>query len=449
MPKTQVNCPRCRQPVYVEVEQLFDLNQDSLAKQKLLNGAVNFLQCPSCGYQGSLATPVVYHDPEKELLLTYYPAELNASLSQQEQQIGPLINRVMTNMPQEKRKAYLLQPKAMFTYQTLIEKILESDGITKEMLDAQQKRIELLQRLIATPQDSLITVIQQEESLIDIEFFTILSRVMQSAESQPDAKVKESLNFVQKTLFEHTKIGKKLYEQTKNTESVQKALQAVGKDGLTREKLLDIVLNAENDAQLSVLVGFARSGFDYQFFQILSSKIEVALDTEKQRLSDIRQKLLDFCDLIDQQIATRFEDVKNKLENILSSNNIEETIQKNLDSIDELFIQVVEQELSSSRQKADLDRISKLERILVVIEKMSAPPAEVKLLEDLLQYSDESDLDQRIEKAKSELTPQFIEILNSVLAQNDAEGKNAVLREKLRVVNKAVLRFVMKQNLAK
>ena len=77
MPKTQVSCPNCRQPVIADIEQLFDLFTDPAAKQRLLSGTFNQIQCQVCGYQGALATPIVYHDPEKELLLTFVPPELN------------------------------------------------------------------------------------------------------------------------------------------------------------------------------------------------------------------------------------------------------------------------------------------------------------------------------------------------------------------------------------
>ncbi len=74
MPQTQTTCPRCRQPVIADITQLFDMNQDSTVKQKLLTGAFNLIQCPSCGYNGTLSSPIVYHDPEKELLLDLFPA---------------------------------------------------------------------------------------------------------------------------------------------------------------------------------------------------------------------------------------------------------------------------------------------------------------------------------------------------------------------------------------
>ena len=79
MAQTQTTCPRCRQPILAEVEKLFDLNVDPQAKQRLLSGAVNVARCPNCGFEGPINVPIVYHDPEKELLLTYFPPELRCT----------------------------------------------------------------------------------------------------------------------------------------------------------------------------------------------------------------------------------------------------------------------------------------------------------------------------------------------------------------------------------
>ena len=56
-------------PVTATLEQLFDVNQDPSAKQRFLSGRFNMIQCSSCGYQGQVAGPIMYHDPEKEMLL--------------------------------------------------------------------------------------------------------------------------------------------------------------------------------------------------------------------------------------------------------------------------------------------------------------------------------------------------------------------------------------------
>jgi hypothetical protein len=110
MPQTRTSCPRCRQPVLVDVTQLFDVNVDPKAKQLLLSGGYNLIRCQSCGYEGNLSTPIVYHDPDKELLLTFFPPELGLPLNEQERLIGPLITQVTHKLPNEKRKAYLFRP---------------------------------------------------------------------------------------------------------------------------------------------------------------------------------------------------------------------------------------------------------------------------------------------------------------------------------------------------
>ena len=122
--KTQISCPRCRQPIVAQIEQLFDVTSDPGAKQRLLGGISNYAVCQSCGYNGPLATPIVYHDAEKELLLTYFPSELGMPVNEQEKLFGPLITQVTNHLPPEKRKAYLLRPQGFLTYQSLVERIL-------------------------------------------------------------------------------------------------------------------------------------------------------------------------------------------------------------------------------------------------------------------------------------------------------------------------------------
>jgi len=58
------------------VEQMFDVTADPESKKRLLGRISNYVRCPQCNFEGPLATPIVYHDNEKELLLTYFPSEL-------------------------------------------------------------------------------------------------------------------------------------------------------------------------------------------------------------------------------------------------------------------------------------------------------------------------------------------------------------------------------------
>lgn len=447
MAKTQANCPRCRQPVLAEVNQIFDLYTDPLAKQKLLSGAVNFMHCPSCGFEGMLSLPIVYHDPEKELLLTFFPPELGVPINDQEKQLGSLINHVLDSLPNDKKKAYLLQPQAMLTYQTLLEKILEADGITKEMLEEQQKRINLLQRLITTPKPDQLTIIKQEEGLIDASFFAILSRLLQSAATQQDEKNSKELAELQDLLFKETKVGKEIFTQAKETEDAIKSLQEAGKDGLSREKLLDLILKAPSETQLTTIVSLARTGIDYSFFQLLSEKIDSAQKEEKQKLIDLREKLLKLTDEIDKHIQAEYDQAKQLLETIITSENIEQNVEKNLSKIDNLFIQVIENELATARKKADLERISKLERIMIVVEKATEPPAEFKLIQELINTNNEEELQNKLQERASEITPEFLELFNNIIVQSEGKNSEEKVLDKIKEVYRSVLRFSMMKNI--
>jgi len=450
MTKIQTTCPQCHQPVVADIQQTFDLQEDPLAKQKMLSGISNIIHCPICGYNGMIATPIVYHDPEKELLLTYFPPELNIPLNEQEKQLGVLINKIIDRLPKEKRKAYILQPQSMLTYQTLLEKILEADGITKEMLEKNQKRIRLLQQLLKTQKANLPKVIKEEEALIDYPFFSILSRLIQSTVSQGDKESNEKLIELQNILFEKTKTGKEIHKVTKDTEKAMHDLQEASKGGLTREKLLELVIKAPSDTQLSTIVSLTRPGIDYIFFQKLSDRIDAAMDTNaKQELTKLREKLLHLTEEIDKRAQKELNENKILLNNILKSDNIESSTKKNLPKVSELFLKIVEDELSTARKKSDLEKIQKIERVLAVIKKAIEPTKEIKLLEKFLTSKNEVELQKSLEENKEMITPEFIQLLNSTIAQSGKQGKDNEESKKLREVYKSVLRFSMRTNLNK
>ena len=448
MPRTQTSCPTCHQLVVADVQQVFDSGKDSLAKQKLLSNTSNFMHCPSCGYQGMLAMPIIYHDPDKEMLLTFFPPTLNTPVNEQEKQIGPLINRILNDLPQEKRKAYLLQPKSMLTFQSMIEKILEADGITKEMLEDQQKRIDLLDKLLRASKEDRLEIFKKEKETIDINFFSILSRIVESTMAQRDENSQKPLLELQQQLFENTKVGKELFKQAKETETAIKTLQKAGKDGLTREKLLEILKSAPSETQLSTIASLARSGLDYGFFQSLSERIDSTKGkSEKQKLTQLREKLLQITEEIDKQLQERMNKSKQLLEKVISAENIEEELEKNINSVDNFFIQVMQAELAQVRKDGNLDRIQKLERIMIVIEKVSAPTEEVMFFEKLLEFKDEDDLDRLINENSTKVDQSFLDLMNNIVNQVEKQNDQPEILKKVQTIYKVVLKHSMKKQM--
>jgi hypothetical protein len=449
MPQTRTSCPRCRQPIMAEITQLFDTNIDPQARQKILSGQFNLANCPHCGFQGNLSTPLVYHDPEKELLLTFFPPELGLPVNEQEKLIGPLINQAVNKLPLEKRKAYILRPQTMFTMQGLIEKILEGDGITKEMIQDQEKKVALIRELMTTPEADRLSILEKQKELIDENFFSLFSRLIDSASASQDQNSMKQLAEIEKLLLDNTEIGKEVKKQAEEAEAAVKSLQEVSKTGFTREKLLDLLIEAPSDIRVATIVRMTRSGMDYSFFQILSERIEAAQNGAKEKLITLRESILKMVAEIDQEMKAQAAQMSQLIDKVVQSPDIPRVMEQILPAVNEVFIEVLKNQLEMANQKNDTARLAKLQLMVDVIQKASAPPPEYELIEKLLEAPDE-DAMQKILGEKPELiTQEFTQMLPGLINQAESQKENPEVVEKLRKINKLVLKISMQSNLAK
>jgi len=451
MPQTQIACPRCRQMIAANVEQLFDVTQDPQAKQRLLGGVSNMARCPNCGYQGRLATPMVYHEADKELLLTFFPSELGMPLNEQERLIGSMITQITNRLPPEKRKAYLLKPVANLTYESMIQTILGKDGITPEMIKDQQDRVMLIERLLqASAADVRSEIIKQNANLFDEQFFALFSRLAQSAAASGQEPVARGMVDLQKQLLEETDFGRELKESVGELEAATKSLQEAGQ-GLTREKLLELVLAAPNEARLRAYVSLARGGMDYQFFQLLTEKIDKASGDEKARLESIRERLLDFTSEIDKQLEARYKQAQEFVESLLAQEDVVKAVRDNLDGFTQDAVEIVNQMLRQASEKSDYTRMGKLQKMAEVLREVSTPP-EVAFIEQLLDAPDDSAVEKMLEDNKDLINDQFMEALIGLVGQVDAaagqgNAEAKALGEKLSKVYRTALKFSMKKNM--
>ncbi|WKZ38652.1 MAG: CpXC domain-containing protein [Anaerolineales bacterium] len=450
MPQTQIACPRCKQMIPANVEQLFDVTTDPQAKQRLLSGQSNYARCQFCGYEGRLATPVVYHDNEKELLLTFFPPELALPLNEQEKMIGPLIKQVTDRLPPEKRKGYLLNPQANLTFESMVETILGKDGITPEMIKGQQERVQFMERLMqVTSKDVRSELIKQNAKIIDEQFFALFSRIAQSALSSGQEQVARGLIDIQTQLLEETEYGRQLKESVGELEAAQQVLQDAGQS-LTREKLLDFVLESKTDARIRAYVSLARPGMDYIFFQNLTEKIEKASGDEKTRLEGIREKLLQFTNDVDRQVEQRIKQAQQFVESLLAQDDVEKATQENLDGFSQEAVDVVNQMLRQASEQNDYTRMGKLQKMAQVLQAASAPPPEVAFIEQLIQASDDAAIEKMLADNDAMVNQQFVDALSGLAAQMESQGDNPeakMMGEKLAQVYKVALKYSMRKNI--
>lgn len=454
MPQTQIACPRCKQIISANVEQLFDVTADPGAKQRLLGGVSNMARCPHCGYEGRLATPIVYHDADKELLLTYFPPELAMPINEQERLIGPMITQVTNRLPAEKRKAYLFKPVANLTFESMVETILGKDGITPDMIKAQQERLSLIDRLLqSTAPDVRTELIKQNAKLFDEQFFALFSRLLQAGLGSGQEELAKQMSELQKQLLAETEYGRQLRESVGELEAAAKTLQDAGQ-GLTREKLLDLMIQAPSEARLKAYVSLARNGMDYTFFQNLTNIIDKSSGDEQKRLENLRKRLLDHVNDIDKQLETRYKQAQEFVEKILTQEDVAKATQENLDAFTQDAVDVVQTLLRQASEKNDYARMGKLQKMIEILQAASAPPPEVAFIEQLLDTPDEAGIEKMLTANEGMVNDAFMEALNGLVAQVDAQagqGNNAEakkLAQKLQSVYKTALKFSMKKNIS-
>lgn len=452
MPQTQIACPRCRQMIPAQVEQLFDVTADPGAKQRLIGRVSNYARCPFCKYEGALSTPVVYHDNEKELLLTFFPSELGLPVNEQEKLIGPLITQVLNRLPAEKRKGYLLRPQTFFTFQSMIEKILEKDGVSKEMLDEQQKRLGLIQRLMqVTTPNVRAEIIQQEADIIDETFFALFNRLAEAAVASGQQQTIQIMQILQQELMAGSAYGKKMQEQAVELDAAVKTLQAAGKK-LTREKLLDIFLDAPNDMRLQALVSLTRNGLDYSFFQILTEQMEKSDEEKRAKLEQLRQRVTEITSQIDKAIEEQMKQADALIEALLNAPDIAQATAENIENFQsDLVIQVLEAKMREAQQNNDTARMQKFSQIIAVLQQASTPP-EMEIVNELVDVAgDDAALEKALNTHANVLTEELTGMIVSLMQQVEQQGANdpnaMEIGKRLEKVYRAIVKRSMEKNI--
>ena len=448
MAKTSVPCPKCRQPITLDLTRLFDTNTDPEAKQKLLTGSANYFQCQFCGAQGVYPTPIVYHDPEKELLLTFFPPDLNTPVNEQERVIGPMIKKAMDDLPPEKRKSYLFRPQTMLTQQRLFETILAADGITPEMIKSQQEKLQLLQQLIGASAEGLPEMIHQNDERIDDEVFMLLSRLAQASAAAGDRQSLVALDALQKALIEHSTYGKAAALEAAETQEAVHDVQELSKQGITRENLLDLLIkNGESEIRLTTIASMARGGLDYTFFQLLSDKIETSSGDEKTRLESLRERLLTITQAVDEAMKAQLEDARQLVNDLLAAEDVEKATHEALPRFSQAVAEVINQEAQAAQAAKDEAKLQKLSQIVAVIQAADSSNAYLGIIDALLQEENAENRVKMLEESSDLINDEFMQLLGGLLGQIEQQGDQPEILERLKELNREILRFTMKRNL--
>ena len=445
--RTTLSCPRCGHTFPAIVEQIVDVGQDPQAKARFLSGRVNMVTCPNCGHSLAVGTPLLYHDPAKELLLIHIPMQLNISTVERENIIGDLTRRLTNALPPEQRRAYLLQPKQALTLPGMIDMVLDADGITADVREVQRERMRVIEMFLQVSPEEWERLAQEQDSHMDEEFFQMMIATAENAAATGHADMADALMLLYNFLIQNTTVGQAVMQAAEAQEStvreVAETLQEMG-ENMTRPDFMNLVISyAGDDERLQAVVGLMRPAMDYLFFQELTKRSDEAPEEDREKLTHLRDRLVELTGAIDEQTQAVLQRAADTLRTIVNSEDIDAAIRPRLEQIDDTFLAVLQANIQSAEQNKDdrlAGRLKQVMQKIMEILRESAPP-QIRLINDVMSAPSEAEARQLLEQAAPRFGPELLDLMDAI-ATDLEQNQQAASAQRLRGLREHAALFV-------
>jgi len=328
----------------------------------------------------------------------------------------------MNGLAQEARRGYMLTPTQFLSFQSLLEAVLEHQGVTREMLDKQRRQIQLIEQTMIALQDleGLKLLVRERDAEMDDEFFSLLSMLTDSSANAGDMDGARQLVELRERLIELTTWG----------QGVQKQRAAVAqlRADMTEVDLVDLAVAADDERVVDALVLAGRPLVNYAFFQELTNRVDAAQQrgdaAETSRLTALREHILEFGERLDEAQRAAMQQYSALLSEILSANNIEQAVAERAPYIDQNFLSVVSANLQEAEKRNATAAARRLQQVWDAAVAMinQASPPEVQLVNQLLMAEYPAETRKLLAESRDLVTVDFIEALSELAEQMEAEG---------------------------
>ena len=416
----QLSCPNCGSPMRAQVVTFIDVGQQPQLKSYLLSGQINSAVCPSCGNVAMLAAPLVYHDPDKQLFLTFSPQQMNATPQDQERFIGEATSLLMRTLPPEAPKGYVLAPKRFLTMNSLIEAVLEADGVTKEMIDAQRRQIALISELAEvyeTNPESFPTLVEQRKADLDDAFFAMLDAfVASSIQAQRD---------------DSAQLLGALRDQLIALTGYQGAALGDEEPEIPLDEVLERLVSA-SDEELEQQIGELRPAIDYGFYEALTAQIDAADEAgdsaEVARLTERRATILATVERFDREAQEMFDASATLLRAALEADDPEATLRAQAQQINEAFLLIIDANIAAAERAGQTEiaqRLADIQELAVQIAEESLPPAE-RFINQLLNAPTPQDATSLLRQNAATVNVPLVRRMNELADEMEKDARKPV-----------------------
>jgi hypothetical protein len=268
-----------------------------------------------------------------------------------------------------------------------------------------------------------------------------------SLQATQDENAQQAANQRIESLLPLTTFGRDLVQKEAEFRAAAESLQEIG-DSITHESLLDLFTDAPNVERVNALVQLTRPALDYTFFQQLTDRIETAEGDEKERLSALREQVLDLTQEIDKLQEARAQEAATLLRTLAEAEDLDQAILEMLPQIDELFLSILQANIRAAQERGDQGSETRLleidQRIREVIR--DSLPAGLQLAQKVLEREDLADIEAILQEAAADIDQDMLGALMSTAQRLETAG-NQEGATKIREIYRLATRISMKSKI--
>ncbi|MDH4138046.1 MAG: hypothetical protein OEW09_15210, partial [Anaerolineae bacterium] len=280
---------------------------------------------------------------------------------------------------------------------------------------------ELIYKLLDAKDDErLKQLVEEHDAELDYEFFQTLTAAIETARADGKDDLAQHLLALRTRLLDLSTVGKREAAQ-------RKVIESLG-EKVTREDLLQKMIECEDKDQLQTYVALGRPLMDYTFFLALAEKINAAQAEgkieEAQRLTDLRARILELQAKYDAEVAIALQRAADLLREILQSQDRKATARKHLREIDDTFFAILSANIAQAEEKGQKEIADDLRQVGDLILELlheSAPP-EIRLINQLMKAKYPKGTKKILEKNATQVTAELIEVMDFMTANLKRDG---------------------------
>jgi hypothetical protein len=188
-------------------------------------------------------------------------------------------------------------------------------------------------------------------------------------------------------------------------------------------------------------VGLLRPAFDYEFFQELTLRIGKAPGPERRDLEELRQSLLEFTQLIDQQAQSAMQNAAQLLQMIINSDDMEAVLQENIPYIDDSFMAVLSANIQEAERRGDIATGSRLKEVYASVVRLlqATMRPELRFINDILATETDEAAIQMLPEGIELFGEALVDIMDSIGQILGQRGQQELV-EKLAFLREAAIR---------